>query len=214
MNDTKAMTSKALAATQVISVNPSEKTLGEKLFNADRLADITRCIVAPGESIGFSWAKFVNFFFGINKKVGAQLSAKLLLLRVIVGAAMISSVLVPMHPDAVMAFEFEMVEIPVLIFGSTLVLGLFTRLTSAVAAAWFGYVTYITFTIGTFNMGEIALILAGVNFAVLGPGRYGVDQLMRVGLKALSRKLQESRTPGKSATLDYRAYTSVDRRVV
>ena len=199
---------------RVISVNPSEKTLGEKLFNQNRLSTISRCLAKPGRKLGFSWAKFANFLFGINRNVNSQLSGKLFLLRLLCGAAVLASVLVPMHPDAVMAFDFELMKVPALLFGTMLVTGLFLRPASVVAAGWFGFIAYRSVMAGAFDLEAASMTLVALIFTVLGPGRYAIDQIFRHAVFALGRINRRKRSRKAGRGLDYRAYVSVDRRVV
>lgn len=196
---------------QVISVNPAEKTLGERLFKEDKFARISRTL-SP-RRVGTSAKKVLNLALGLNSRVNGAYSAKMLFLRFLCGSVIILSVLLPMHPSDIMAFNFDTYKLMMCILGISMVFGFLSRLTALSGMAWFGYMLYSSI------MGGNADILAGATtmimaiFCVLGPGSYSIDQLTRRGIYKLFRRSPNKRAHHDNGRFDYRAYSSVERRV-
>ena len=199
---------------RIISVNPAEKSVGEKLLNQRRLANLSRCLSNNGCSDGISLGRCVNLFFGLNKKIDMQLSAKLFLFRMVCGVGLVASQLLPMHPDDIMMFDFSLNSLLIMAFGFSIFFGLFTRLSAIAASGWFGYLLYGSIAIGEPDAMLVLLSIISLGLWTFGPGQFSFDQLIRMGLIAIRKRVRKSASAGNSNGLDYRAYSSLEGRLV
>ncbi len=198
---------------QVISVNPTKKTLGEKLFKEESFARISRTI-SSGRKIASPLKKFLNVMFGLNPGVNRLVSVKMLALRIVCGSIMIASVLLPMSPESILALDFGPHSIIMCALGLSLISGMLTRISSLAGIAWFGTLLFNSMMDGTPDVlaGAIAMIMTV--FVIMGPGNYSVDQLARRAMFISARRSsRRNNRTDKHETFGYRAYTSVDRRV-
>lgn len=194
----------------VISVNPGVKTLGELHVSDHKIARISRTLAAP-RHIANPLRAVTNALLGINSRVNARFSGKMLLIRMIGGALLLFMGLPAL---AATGFDLTATGTEALIecgAGLLLILGLFCRMSSAAAAGWFGYSFYMSLMAGLPDVGYAALSAVMLIFVVLGPGRFCIDQFIRRGVYALGR-LRRSRNRRQHG-LDYRAYAMMDRRV-
>lgn len=198
---------------RIISVNPAEKSLGEKLLNQKCLGTISKCI-SDSSRIGLTIGRCVNLFFGLNGKINLQLSSKLLFLRLVAGAVLICSVLLPVQSVDLLSFGFEPQNMFIIAFAFSLVFGFFTRVCSIAALGWYGYLLYSSIAASAPDVSLLPVMGVGVMFWILGPGMFSFDQLVRCGLMAVRNSIK--RSAGKSSrptTLDYRAYSTVESRL-
>lgn len=200
-----------MSKAQVISVNPGVKTIGE-LSRYDRLARLSRAIAPTGVSHKSLFKKAVNMLFGLNKGVNTQLSGKLMLLRILCGGLMVSSVILPMAPADLFSFNIATESIVMIALGTSLLLGFLSRLTSYAGVAWFGYMLTLSLIEGVPEVSYGALMLLMLVFSVLGPGLFSADQLLRKALFAIRRSARQ-RKQKDPTVLDYRAFSQVERRI-
>lgn len=200
---------------QVISVNPGTKTLGELNISENKLSRISRRLTAPARNMVSPFKKIVDLLFGLNSKVNAQFSGKMMLLRLLFGSLLIASVLLPMHPDDILALDFGPHSIALIIFGVSMVFGFLSRLVSLGCAGWFGYRVYASIMVANPDITAVSLLMFAVMFWVLGPGLYSVDQMIRHILFTLSSKYRQRQIRNRMIKASgYRAYSSVADRVL
>jgi len=158
--------------------------------------------------------KELNLLFGLNKGVNTQLSGKLLLLRVVCGALMVLTVLLPMTTNEIVSMQFSIRSMVMCLLGVSLLLGFLSRITSYAGVAWFGYNLVTSIMNGTPDMACGALMLLMLVFSVLGPGMFSADQLIRKSVMAARRTARQNRGKVKhGANLDYRAFSQVEHRI-
>ncbi len=201
----------AMSKVQVISVNPGVKTIGE-LSRYNRLARLSRAIAPTTAKHHSLFKRTVNLLFGLNKGVDTRLSGKLMLLRLLCGSLMVSSVAIPMISAEIFSFQMGIESMVMLTLGVSLMLGFLSRLTSYAGVAWFGYNLALSLIAGVPEVSYGALMLLMLVFSVLGPGLFSADQLLRKALFAMRRSMRQRKR--KDATvLDYRAFAQVERRI-
>lgn len=200
-----------MSKVQVISVNPGVKTMGElSIYN--RLARLSRAIAPTTVRHHSLFKRTINLLFGLNKGVGTRLSGKLMLLRLLCGGLMVSSVAIPMTSAEILSLQMGMESVIMFALGISLMLGFLSRLTSYTGVAWFGYNLALSLIQGVPEVSYGALMLLMLVFSVLGPGLFSADQLLRKALFAMRRNMRQRRR--KDATvLDYRAFAQVERRI-
>lgn len=199
---------------QIISVNPGVKTTGEIGSRYGKLARISRTIAPTVKTPKTMFYKELNLLFGLNKGVNTQLSVKLLLLRVVCGALMVLTVLLPMTTNEIVSMQFAIESMVMCLLGVSLLLGFLSRITSYAGVAWSGYNLVTSIMNGTPDMACGALMLLMLVFSVLGPGMFSADQLIRKSVMAARRTARQHRGKVKhSANLDYRAFSQVEHRI-
>lgn len=199
---------------RIISVNPGIKTIGELGLKSSRLARISRTIANSGIYKKSLFRKTINLLFGIDNRIDTRLSSKLMLLRVLCGVLMVSSVLVPMSPSAIVSLDFGPMPAMMCLLGISLTLGFLSRLTSYAGAGWFGYNLAMSIIHATPDASAGALMLLMLVFSILGPGMFSTDQLIRRGLFSLRRRILENRhRKGRRPELDYRAFSQLEHRI-
>lgn len=193
---------------QVISVNPARKTPGELNISEVKLSKLTRAIAGSGSQRN-SLKGFLNFIYGLNSKTSKETSTKLFLLRLLCGGTMLALTV----PSLIAGLD-SIETIAGAAIGVSLISGLFSRVVSACAMFWSGYMAISTFMSGNIDtMPIMSAILMGV-FCILGPGRYSIDQLSRNLI--LSRRTARRRRQAQknnSSALDYRAFITAERRI-
>ena len=200
---------------RVISINPGTKTAGELGGRCTaRLARISRCITSPGRRTVSTFKRFVNLAFGLNRKVNAQLSGKLMFLRILGGTLMLLLVLAPMSPE--MIFEFNLGADPLIIcaFGVSMIFGFLSRPVSYASAAWFGWLLADSLATGSPDVTYALLLMIAVVFCMLGPGMFSADQLIRNMIFKIRMAAAKKRGARRmSGRLNYNAYTDLEKRL-
>ncbi len=200
-----------MANVNVISVNPAQKTLGalhpEML---DKVARGCRVSNASSES-GIKTA--VNLFFGISKN-SLSVSGKMFAARLIASAWFIMT-------GIALGIDFSLFNTGAvsIILGSMIFLGLFSRVSSLTAATIL--VTSISMTdvlsmdfASFISIHSIQILSAAVCLivAVMGPGFYSIDQLIRRSIFKGIKKYNKNRAAHSAEMrLSYKAFQYADR---
>lgn len=184
----------------VISVNPGAKPKGamqNELFN--RLATPIKILDNPVRHTKFR--PLINFLSGINSNVNTAWSVKLLMVRLIAGATLLVTGILNYH--GIYGYNVPSMLITL---GVAMIIGLFSRILSGVGAvvfasvmalAYFGmttpYLPYTVLTEGVLNYGYLLSSVLLILCAMIGPGRFSLDQLIRAAIlqyrkNALKRK--------------------------
>lgn len=189
-------------ATQVISVNPGKKTIGELLLEARDNEPATHSIVATvarkpkGHSI-------MNALTGISSKASQSTSRRLLFLRVIT-----ATILGGLAWYSWYAGAEPMLFIPLIVLGGSLLTGFLTRIVSIGMLGTFVYFAFLGFAAPVISG---ALAFTALVFAILGPGRYSIDQLIRhTAISAAKRRNSIPAAPRSAyphLKFDYRSYS-------
>lgn len=201
---------------RIISVNPAKATLGAS--NREMLERIARgCRASAPRLEGDGMKALVDFIFGINKNVSSVWSGKLIAIRCIVGAMLLASALI--SGIDFQYFTFSNVQ---LVVGVMILAGFFDRM-----AAITGVAFYILFFIwdspvmmatdgvqvaSTLLHSPDALFAMLLVFcAIIGPGRYSIDQLIRRSIINGTKRRKEAKTASRKAKeaeirLSYKAY--------
>ena len=167
------------AQAKVISVNPGKKTLGrfweEGLAGHEVGRRIIRTIAAPAKPAGY-----IAALTGISTDTGRTMSLNLLL-RLLLGCGMIAMA-------AMLLVGTVTVQVAAIVAGVSILLGMFCRPVCIIASILFAITTFNGLDAGMFQWETAVLGVVSVVFAVLGPGRFSVDQLIRSALIHLGRK--------------------------
>lgn len=199
----------------VISVNPSRKTLGEICVNSEKLRGISRAIAGTPTISHTECSKrnrasqFINFIFGINSSTNSKVSTKLTIVRLICGAALLFT-----YGTAFLAGDDSISTLALCIAGSSIVLGLFTRISSTLALGWLAYTFALSVQTQAPDISYMLPALVCGIFTILGPGKFSFDQLMRYALRKLfkvNNKQSASSHVKPAANMSYRAYSMADR---
>lgn len=200
-----------MSKVQIISVNPAKKTLGAlhpELW--EKVARTCRIPAAPKPQSIFKTS--VNTLFGINKGITPVVSARLLIIRILLGTwFIISGVSAGVDPYTI---NLSMLSI---IFGGMMILGLFNRMASLVAAALFavaavGAAIDISGAVSAHTLVSadpyalLSCILC-VSMAICGPGLFSIDQLIRRGLMHAAKRIRiRNRARRASRRMSYKAF--------
>ena len=172
-----------MSETNVISVNPSQKTLGILYAegNVNRLRFARRIALAASRVPDVK--DTLRFLSGISSRTGKALSVKALTVRVLFCAvfAGMGAIQLVQGGDVYMAYAM-------IAFGAMALLGLLTRISATGAACWFGWQTAMAGMAMQIDQTSIAMTLACLVLAVMGPGIYSVDQLIRHGAMRIRRR--------------------------
>lgn len=202
-----------MSDTNVISVDPGAKTLGELRVGENRLSRISRRLSGPGKKVTAPFRYTLNLLFGINRCVNTRFSGKMMLLRLICGGLFIVMTLVPMSIPGIMAANFTTDAIVLTAVGISIILGLFSRMTTLAGAVWFGILFSISLEKYEPDMTCAAIMMVMAIFSVLGPGLYSMDRYIRRLILCLIRAGKKKTARCKKGGIQYNAYGSVDRRV-
>lgn len=209
---------------RVISVNPSQKTVGaikSDLLQSELLATVARrCRPQEINIRSMRLKTLINLFFGINKNVNEAFSGKLLFSRCAVSVALIGFA-------AFTAFSTPISWIA-LGLGIAFLLGFQTRIIASAAtisllfaslAKIYPEISLINASAFELYMGkmasaipfsEIECLLTATIFAALsyfGPGRYSLDQIIRrSAFRAIKRSSIARKHRRAEQRLSYRAY--------
>lgn len=168
------------AQAKVISVNPGKKTLGrfweEGLAGHEVGRRIIRTIAVPAKPAGY-----IAALTGISTDTGRTMSLNLLLLRLLLGCGMIVMA-------AMLLVGTVTVQVAAIVAGVSILLGMFCRPVCIIASILFAITTFNGLDAGMFQWETAVIGVVSVVFAVLGPGRFSVDQLIRSALIRLGRK--------------------------
>lgn len=177
----------------IISINPGRKTFGEMNLEMARM-DVSAKSKA-GSSTLKRFKSVINFLSGINPGVTAKWSTKILFLRLIAGATLMATGFLNYFGE----FSYNVPSM-LIILGSILIIGLFTRVLSILGAALFATVMATTYmgvtlpylpqTIVPFGELNYAYLLCSVLLlicAMIGPGRFSIDQMIRTGAFSIKR---------------------------
>lgn len=199
---------------QVISVNPGIKTIGELREGRFRLAEISRAIAPVRQSNSQSFKKAVDVVSGLNNNISSLFSAKMALLRVACASLFAFLLLAPVAGSVSMSELLTTEYMSAGLLCLSMLAGFLTRPLSYTGASWFGYGFVLSALAGSPDVTQGALMLLSLIFAVLGPGLYSADQLIRRGLFSMHRKIHKRRKASMTRTeLDYRAFSQIDQRV-
>lgn len=197
--------------TNVISVNPGVKTLGELNIGNSTIVRISRRLTRPGRVSASPFKAIVRFVFGVSRDRSGSFSTKMAMLRMSAAAI---TILAALWQSGGLEAAPTAPVVAMLAFGVSLALGLFTRLVAASATAICGYMFYLSIMAGTPDVMCAVSLVASLMFALLGPGRYSADQLIVKGFTAIYRRSRaRAARREKKAAFDYKAYHRVDRRV-
>lgn len=148
---------------------------------------------------------------GVNSSVNRCQSIKTIAIRMICGGMFLA-----LGIYSALRGGFTAVPMAAIIAGSSIILGLFTRIVSAAGAIFFGIIATQSIITGEI---ESLMLLSSVTLAasaILGPGRFSLDAIFRhLILKGASRarrrKLAKAREEQKG--FSYRAFEMIDRQV-
>lgn len=179
-------------ATQVISVNPGKKTIGELLQEASKYEPVQSIVnTSPAKPRRTS---ILNALTGISSKTSASTSRRMLFLRAITSAILGSLAWYSWNSG-----QEPILFIPLIVLGALLLTGFMTRIVSIGMMAICIYFA-VTGMAGAVISG--ALAFTALVFAILGPAKYSLDQCIRLAFIRHS----ERKKPHK-VQLDYRSYT-------
>ncbi|MDE6006262.1 MAG: hypothetical protein K2G67_01755 [Muribaculaceae bacterium] len=197
----------------VISVNPGIKTMGELNIDEITLSRISRTLSNPGQTSS-TFKNILNGLFGINSMVTNRWSVKLASVRIIAGVIMLATGISSLT-GMVMSANSGMIGIAATILGASLILGLFSRILSIGAVGVSVVILAESLTAGTVDQMALTMAMVGAIMAIVGPGHYSLDQILRRSLFKLYRNRNRhdpDRDPAKIA-FDYSAFASVDIRL-
>ena len=197
----------------VISVDPGAKTLGELRVGENRLSRIIRRLSGPGKKVTAPFRYTLNLLFVINRCVNTRFSGKMMLMRHLCGGLFIVMTLVPMSIPDIMAANFTTDAIVLTAVGISIILGLFSRMTTLAGAVWFGILFSRSREKYEPDMTCAAIMMVMAIFSVLGPGLYSMDRYIRRLILCLVRAGKKKTARCKKGGIQYNAYGSVDRRV-
>lgn len=190
----------------VISINPGQTTraaMHPEVF--ERIARECR-LNTPRSQSRHLFRDSLNVILGINGKVSAGMSSKLLTLRLIMGGGLIA-----LGAAASSLGLSHLCGVVCMAYGGLLIAGLTSRLASIATLAYFGATAVIS-ALGN-NLETITLlpILVSVIFSILGPGFYSCDQLTRKSLLRASRKTAlRKKMQQAQDRMSYRAFASAN----
>lgn len=197
--------------TNVISVNPGVKTLGELNIGNSTIVRISRRLTRPGRVSASPFKAIVRFVFGVSRERSGTFSTKMAMLRMSAAAI---TILAALWQSGGLEAAPTAPVLAMVAFGVSLALGLFTRLVAASAMAICSYMFYLSIMGGTPDAMSAVSLVVSLMFALLGPGRYSADQLIVKGSTAIYRRSRaRAARREKKAEFDYKAYHRVDRRV-
>lgn len=208
---------------KVISVNPSQKTVGAKYSGL--LKSMTRhCRPIEVNIKAIRLKTLVNIVSGINKNINEAMSGKLLLARCLVGISLICFAILKNISSISMWIGLGI--------GTALILGFQTRILSTASALMLSVISLFKFfpDISIIDASQIEIylgkaaagiplygiecVLTAIIFAALaffGPGKYSADQIIRQKVFRAIKRNSNTRNKKKrehlaAERLSYRAF--------
>lgn len=179
-------------ATQVISVNPGNKTIGELLQEASKYEPVQSIVNTSTKKSKRN--NILNALTGISSKTSASTSRRMLFLRVIT-----SAILGGLAWYSWYSGQEPILFLPLIVLGASLLTGFMTRIVSIGMMAACIYFA-MTGMAGAVISG--ALAFTALVFAILGPAKFSLDQCIRLAcIRHSGRKRPHN------VQLDYRSYT-------
>lgn len=179
-------------ATQVISVNPGKKTIGELLQEASKYEPVQSIVKSsPAKPRRPS---ILNALTGISSKTSASTSRRMLFLRVITSAMLAGLAWYSWHSG-----HEPILSIPLVALAASLLTGFMTRIVSIGMMAICIYFA-MTGMAGAVISG--ALAFTALVFAILGPAKFSLDQCIRLACIRHAKRRCQTKTK-----LDYKSYT-------
>ncbi len=193
-----------MSTAKIISVNPGVKTRGAIFEEGKRYARAGRallsCAVKRQSPTGF-----VDFITGIPARISRKISIKLLAMRLICGSRLVAVAMNALSEDT--GDGTAMLELAA---GISMATGLFTRIVSLAGATAFGLFAWFTAEAAGAVSADACLMAAFsagcLMVAVMGPGLFSIDQMIRFLITGPSRRKTASRHSRSAQRLTYRAY--------
>lgn len=175
-----------MAQVDVISVNPSKKTLGA--INIENIEQMAREYCPTTSSIKLPGFKSIcNSIFGSTGTTSRLSSTKLVSVRLL-SAIMLIGTSFCLTPAAKISFNVHLFAI---VIAAMIAFGVFERLSSALAAVTFGVITALSIpAVGSFH--DLIPYLSNPNIflgmftsammlivAILGPGKFSLDMILK-----------------------------------
>lgn len=170
----------------VISVNPGTKTIGDFNEEGRRYDKLSECLAATIAHKS-QMEDFINFFTGIDSKTSSTKSVKLAVSRIAVGILFLTG--------SIIYFNSLPVAVGVALFiaGISLVFGFYQRICCLCVGVTFALFAFKG-EFANINNSIISIIygcaipLTLTFLAILGPGKFSIDQLIRKFALRLHRK--------------------------
>ena len=163
------------AKVAVVNVNPSASALGsvnvESGMRAIRMRVLREGRAAARQKSGAT----LRLVFG-NTSASERQSRPLMIGRMLFGIAMI---LGGFMIGSELGARFCSLSIFGVICGFMLIPGVLTRVSLTLGAAWFGFIGLESLSMGSPAFLELMLACGSVAFAVMGPGRFSADSILR-----------------------------------
>lgn len=191
----------------IISIDPAQATKGAMLSEISQSFRMKGTVLADIERRREK-RESLNIISGINNRISTIMSSRLFLLRLFMGVLLLALGIYPYLPYEITAVPEsssvpQYVNICEIVLGGSLLLGLFTRISSAAGFVLFTYLTVNSAMQGAINLELVIPALISVIFMVTGPGIYSTDQLIR---RTLIKRINNRRDRRKSERFSYRAY--------
>lgn len=198
---------------QVISVNPSVKTLGELSAPSEKyMSGISRALSNPEKRVSSLFVGMVNMISGINSKTNKQLSYKVLYIRLIIGLMLIAFSINPMVSQPVSALSVTTVL--TFLLGCTIIAGFLTRPATIGAALFFSTMFIQSISSGSVdNMSGLMMVMMLV-ISIMGPGMFSLDRIIRRNLLSMRGKIQTKKFNSRynGTSVYYTAYADIEKR--
>lgn len=189
---------------RVISVNPANLTRGELHPEAWEASFKKVSEIVSGSKLPKS-CEISNFIFGINRSTTRKKSSFLVLIRLVASALIITSAVMTFSSVAVPGLGYSLLAL-----GLIAMFGICLRPLSAVAAGWTGYLA-VTLVHGSINPILAGVCLLSIILAILGPGRFSIDSLLRRTVFNHERRRRNAARKAAEMRLSYKAFLYADR---
>lgn len=188
---------------KVISINPGESTqaalhpelfhTAARMYGSNAYSNLYR--------IRDRFRERTDFLFGISRQVSTSFSSKILALRIIAAIGIATF-------GVLMLIPFTLVSWICMVMAFSIGLGMFTRVVSFTSICAFGFMFWDALTCGTTPEWLLIIpVIAGLFFAISGPGFYSIDQLTRRSMLRLHKSYERKRTEARAANrLSYKAF--------
>lgn len=190
---------------KVISINPSVKTLGELNLPSMNLECLSRSFSNPGIK---STAKsdLTGLFFGTSHKTGKWMQFKVLAIRIICAALLVYTGLIEGIPHNINNIE----SIIMLTAAGSMALGFMMRPLTVIAAAFLIFTGTWRSASDAIDMTTLFQTAACLVPCILGSGRISIDSIIT---RYIGRRKAMNRRRSRSREMDYRAYSTLERRL-
>ena len=194
---------------KTISVEPGKITLAERK-NRERAAEYFRTSILNSETQKIEKINLSKLLFPTQKSANLSFVKYSVPLRSIFSALLIIFGINAIHSSGLVYNHNLSLGILSIIFGGFLGIGLFSRITMALATSMFAITGIIGLRMGIQDMTSFSMMFGSMIFLIMGSGKYSCDTFLR---KIMWKRMINKRNQMRQEALSYKAFSCLSRNI-